>query len=295
VEGENWMRCNQVSILIERFGDYVPKGYPNDIQRISVYCDDSTSIYAALAKANAMAVNELNEHEEISVKSYTSTNAYSQYNYREMHGTEPKDKSNYDDLELELRYKSDELRTDRIWVHENIDDILKVIQTAENKKDMIFNLKEKFGLSDFQIRKLLSFRLDMLSKSDYSKDVEEQKKFEDRKNRHEGWSETRWTDYCRLQIREEEKKIQEYNACITIAENYQDMMSIISENPIFSDYAKILSEKYGFDRNQASLVKMMTVDDLLSADKYREKVEKCEAEIEQYRNWLNESKVGKNR
>lgn len=42
------MRCNQVSILIERFGEYVPKNYPNDIQRISVYCDDSTSINAAL-------------------------------------------------------------------------------------------------------------------------------------------------------------------------------------------------------------------------------------------------------
>lgn len=38
------MRCNQVSIFIERFGEYVPKGYPADIQRLSVYCDDSTSI-----------------------------------------------------------------------------------------------------------------------------------------------------------------------------------------------------------------------------------------------------------
>lgn len=287
------MRCNQVTIFIERFGEYVPKGYPNDIQRISVYCDDSTSVYAALAKANAMAVNELNEYEEIGAKSYTSTNAYSQYDYREMHGTEPKDKSKYDDdLELELRYKADELRADRIWIHENIDDILKVIQTAENKTDMIFNLKEKFGLSDLQIRKLLSFRLDMLSKSDYSKDVEEQKKFEDRKNRHEGWNENGWTDYCRTQIREEERKIREYNAYITIAENYKDMIDIISEVSDFSEYAKIFSEKYGLDRNQAKLVKLMTVEDLLSADKYREKVEKCEAEIEQYRNSINESKEG---
>jgi DNA gyrase/topoisomerase IV subunit A len=210
-----------------------------------------------------------------------------------MHGTEPKDKSKYDDdLELELRYKADELRADRIWIHENIDDILKVIQTAGNKTDMIFNLKEKFGLSDLQIRKLLSFRLDMLSKSDYSKDVEEQKKFEDRKNRHEGWNENGWTDYCRTQIREEERKIREYNAYITIAENYKDMIDIISEVSDFSEYAKIFSEKYGLDRNQAKLVKLMTVEDLLSADKYREKVEKCEAEIEQYRNSINESKEG---
>lgn len=285
------MRCNQVSIFIERFGEYVPKNYPNDIQRISVYCDDSTSIYAALAKANAMAVNELNEYEEIGVESYTSTNAFSQYNYKEMHGAEPKDKSNYDDdLELEFRYKSDELRADRIWVHDNIEDILKVILASDNKKTMLFDLKEKFGLNDLQIRKLLGFRLDMLSKSDYSKDVEEQKKFEERKTRHEGWSAGDWSDYCRLQIREIEKKIQEYKACITIAENYQDMMSIISENPNFSDYAKRLDEKYGLDRNQTALVKMMTVDDLLSVDKYREKAEKCAADIDRYKNWINDDK-----
>jgi hypothetical protein len=132
----------------------------------------------------------------------------------------------------------------------------------------------------------------MLSKSDYSKDVEEQKKFEDRKNRHEGWNENGWTDYCRTQIREEERKIREYNAYITIAENYKDMIDIISEVSDFSEYAKIFSEKYGLDRNQAKLVKLMTVEDLLSADKYREKVEKCEAEIEQYRNSINESKEG---
>lgn len=83
------MRCNQVSIFIERFGEYVPKGYPNDIQRISVYCDDSTSIYAALAKANAMAINELNEYESIGVRSYVSTNEYSKADYREMHGIDP--------------------------------------------------------------------------------------------------------------------------------------------------------------------------------------------------------------
>ena len=83
------MRCNQVSIVIERFGKYVPKDYPNEVQRISVYCDDSTSIYAALAKANAMAVNELNEYESIGVRSYVSTNEYSRADYKEMHGITP--------------------------------------------------------------------------------------------------------------------------------------------------------------------------------------------------------------
>lgn len=31
------MKCNQVSIGIERFGEYVPKNYPGNVQRISVY------------------------------------------------------------------------------------------------------------------------------------------------------------------------------------------------------------------------------------------------------------------
>ena len=172
------MRCNQVSIFIERFGEYVPKDYPSDVQRISVYCDDSKSIYAALAKANAMAVNELNEYEQIGVSSYASTNEYSRADYREMHGVEPKDRSNYDDdLELAFTYKTSDLRKDRIWIYENLDEILKIIRTSENKRDIKLQLKEKFGLSDFQIRKLLSVRLDMLSKDDYLNDIEEEKKY----------------------------------------------------------------------------------------------------------------------
>jgi DNA gyrase/topoisomerase IV subunit A len=92
-----------------------------------------------------------------------------------MHGVEPKEKSSYeDDLELEFTYKADELRRDRIWIHENLDEIIQLIRSTENKKDLKIKLKEIFGLSDFQIRKLLSVRLDMLSKEDYLADVEEE-------------------------------------------------------------------------------------------------------------------------
>lgn len=38
------MCCNQVSIFIEHFGEYVPKDYPRDVQCISVYVDDFKSI-----------------------------------------------------------------------------------------------------------------------------------------------------------------------------------------------------------------------------------------------------------
>ena len=75
------MRCNQVSIFIERFGKYVPEKYPADVQRIHVYCDDFSSIYAALSKAYAMAINELNEYEEIGVRTDVSTNEFSYTKY----------------------------------------------------------------------------------------------------------------------------------------------------------------------------------------------------------------------
>lgn len=283
------MRCNQVSIFIERFGKYVPKEYPSDVQRIRVYCDDSKSIYAALAKANAMAVNELNEYEPIGVRSYTSTNEYSRADYREMHGVEPKDRSNYDDdLELAFTYKADDLRKDRIWIYENLDEVLNLIRSSENKRDIKIQLKEKFGLSDFQIRKLLSVRLDMLSKNEYLDDIAEEKEYEAKKNGKPGCNPAQMMQYYKKQIREASKKIDEYRAYITFAENYQDMIEIIAQNPEFESYANIFRDKYGFDRGQTGLIKFMTVEDLLSVDKYRMEVEKLQEEIKRYTEWMAE-------
>lgn len=53
------MRKNQVTIKIQRFGDVVPKDYPNeDRQTISVYAD-SNNLYEALTAAYNAAVNEI--------------------------------------------------------------------------------------------------------------------------------------------------------------------------------------------------------------------------------------------
>lgn len=283
------MRCNQVSIFIERFGKYVPDDYPSDVQRISVYCDDPTSIYAALAKANAMAVNELNEYESIGARSYVSTNEYSKVDYREMHGVTPKDKSNYiDDLELQFTYKAGELRKDRIWVHENFDEIMQLIRLSENKKDLVIQLKEQFGLRDFQIKKLLSMRLDMFSKHDYLIDIEEQKEYESRKNDFKGWNPTQMVRYYEKEMKEAKKKIDEYKIYIMIAENYQDMIEILAQNPDFSNYADIMHGKYGFNRGQAGMVKFVTVENLVSKDKYLEKIQELENDIERYKESIKE-------
>lgn len=90
------MRCNQVSIFIERFGEYVPKNYPGDVQRINVYCDDFNSIYAALSKAYAMAINELNEYESIGVRTDVRTNEFAANDYREMKQKLGRDKNKYE-------------------------------------------------------------------------------------------------------------------------------------------------------------------------------------------------------
>lgn len=278
------MRCNQVSIFIERFGEHVPNDYPSDVQRISVYCDDSTSIYVALAKANAMAVNELNEYEFIGARSYVSTNEYSKVDYKEMHAITPKVKSNYeDDLELQFTYKAEELRKDRIWVYENFDEIMQLIRLSENKKDLVIQLKEQFGLQDFQIKKLLSMRLDMFSKHDYLIDIEEQKEYESQKSDCKGWSPTQMIRYYEKEMREAKKKINEYNTYIVIAENYQDMIEILAQNPDFTDYVDIMYEKYGFNLEQAKMVKFVTIENLVSKDKYLEEIQKLENDVERHK------------
>lgn len=173
------MRCNQVSIKIERFGKYVPKDYPADVQRISVYSDDFHSIYAALSKAYALAINELEEYEQIGVRTDVYTNEFSREDYREMHGALPKIKRKYeDDVNLQYRDTDFQLCEDRIWVYEHTEQILEVLKECEDNDSIKAVLKDKFQLSDYQIRKLSQMRLDMMTKQEYT---EAKKQLETRK------------------------------------------------------------------------------------------------------------------
>lgn len=58
------MRRNQVTINIERFGDQVPKNYPERTQRIEVYAD-SNNLYEALAAAFSGVLEEVRKYEDI--------------------------------------------------------------------------------------------------------------------------------------------------------------------------------------------------------------------------------------
>lgn len=162
------MRCNQVSIFIERFGEYVPKDYPADVQVISVYCDDFKSIYAALAKAYAMTVNELAQYENIGAAAEVHTNEFSRADYREMHNTIPISRTKYEeDLNLEYSSMRMQLYKDLVWVYEHSGELMDVIKQSKDESEMKAALRERFSLNEYQVKKISQIRLEMLTEKEY--------------------------------------------------------------------------------------------------------------------------------
>ncbi len=173
------MRCNQVTISIERFGEYVPEDYPADVQRISVYCDDFKSIYAALSKAYAMAVNELGEYETIGVCADVSTNEFAEENGRKWNRAIPLYRRKYEeDRAFEYCEKSLSLYRDYVWVYEHSNEILEALKECGDSGNFASILKDRFGLSNLQVRKLSQIRLDMLTKERYEETKAEIEKLE---------------------------------------------------------------------------------------------------------------------
>ncbi len=68
------MRKNQISLHITRFGEQVPKGYPEDRMDVHIYTD-SNNLYAALSEAYAKAVNVMEQWERVAACCEISTNA----------------------------------------------------------------------------------------------------------------------------------------------------------------------------------------------------------------------------
>ncbi|WP_251208615.1 DNA gyrase subunit A [Acetatifactor aquisgranensis] len=258
------MRCNQVRILIERFGKYVPEDYPGDVQRISVYVDDFKSIYAALSKAYALAVDELAEYEQIGVRADVSTNEYSKSDYREMHGKLPKGRLRYEDDDNWEYYDSRlELCQDYIWAFEHSAEILEVIKGSKDKRDMIVSLKEAFDLSDYQVKKLLQIRFDMLTEQEYKSYQEEAAKMKERRN---GIPDLPYDDesrerYARTQIGKLDRQIEEAKAHLLAAENYPEIIAIMENADGFHEYAETMREKFGFSQEQSRYFQHMSIQD----------------------------------
>ena len=255
------MRCNQVSIGIERFGEYVPKNYPGNVQRISVYVDDFTSIYAALSKAYALAINELAEYDHIGARTDVYTNEYAGANSKKMHGTIPKERRAYEeDVNFEYEDTHYELCKDYIWLYEHSTEIIDAIKNSRNPGEMTIELKEKYGLSDYQIKKLSQIRLDMLTTEKYEECQRKIEEFDDIKEQIANGrmrNESGYKNYVRRQLRKYQERKSELEAYITAAENVAEIAKLMEENEDFIKLASVMQVRFGFSLNQTRYLRYM--------------------------------------
>lgn len=295
------MRCNQVSINIERFGKYVPKDYPASVQKIHVYCDDSQSVFAALSKAYAMAVNELNQYENIGVRADVSTNEFSYVDYRKMHGTIPKARrSYYEDLDLEYTDTRLSLLKDYAWVYEHSGEIVEVIK-GSGKEDVVPALRERFALDEVQVRKLMQIRMDMLDRDRYEEICREIKTMEEeRKGNREKVpaerSREEWAEhmcfYYRDKIRECEREMDVIKAYFTAADHYDDIIRILQDSEDEHGYTDYMKNTYGLSAEQARAIRYAPAENYSRQGRSRqeEKLRRLEEELKNYRKWMEEEK-----
>lgn len=275
------MRCNQVSISIERFGKYVPENYPADVQKIHVYCDDFNSVYAALSKAYALAINELAEYESIGCRTDVYTNEFSRADYREMNGILPLVKRKYED-DINLQYYDTDLQLckDRIWVYENADAILEVLRECDDADSVVPKLKERFNLDDYQIRKLSQMRMDMLTKEEYL-DAKEKVKMKEasltREEQHELYNATK-----RRKLQQEISKLKAY---FVVADHYEEIMKMVTEMDFSEDFEKEMQKRFGFDGTQTNIFKYFSLNEFsLKERKNREEqLERLEEMLDWYK------------
>lgn len=271
------MRCNQVSINIERFGKYVPENYPADVQRIYVYCDDFQSIYAALSKAYALAINELAEYEQIGVRTDVYTNEFSREDYRAMHGALLETKRKYeDDVNFQYRDADLQLCEDRIWVYENAEKILEVLKECEDNDSIEAALKDSFQLNDYQIRKLSQMRLDMLTKQEY---VEAKRKQEIRKT--EKPNKIQEIQYRQEKLRKLKIEIEKLKAYFVFVEHYKEIVGLAIEIDSSVELERRLQEKLGVSREYVQMFRYFNLNEFSKEEqqKKREKMKHLEREL----------------
>ena len=274
------MRTNQCSIFIERFGKSVPESYPGEVQRISVYVDDFNSIYAALSKAYAMAINELAEYETIGCRADVRTNEFSYSDYKVMHGTIKKGRK-YEDDTASKYYDTDyELCKDYIWLYEHSTEVVELIKTAEKRDDMIIALKEKYNLSDYQIRKLSQIRMEMMTKEEYTRCLNKieqievwREKKKNNKNNTFNTSDEGYQRDVRRRLAKARSTKEELDASFVIVDNYSDMIQIMENASDFHTFAENMNEKYGLSFKQCKYFQYMSINDFTRTAKEKKKVE----------------------
>ena len=273
-EEVNNMRCNQVTIDIERFGEYVPSNYPSNVQKIRVYVDDFNSIYAALSKAYALAINELSEYEKIGARSDVYTNEFSKGSHQKMHGTIIESKNKYEqDENIHYIDTNIELCKDRIWIYENAESILTTLRECEGTKDFVTVLKDKFDLTDYQIRKISQIRFDMMTKYEYEQTKQKLEELELKINK-KGFNQL----YFNNKKRQIKQQIEELEAYFIMLDNYSEISKLILDSESDDELLDALKEKYGISKRHAQNFKYFTLNDFI-----KEKQEKNKDKLEHLR------------
>lgn len=265
------MRCNQVTISIERFGEYVPENYPESVQRINVYCDDFNSIYAALSKAYAMAINTLSEYESVGCRTDVSTNEFLTDTEKNMYFNPVLARRYEEDMNLEYTDSATELCKDYMWIYENVDKILAVLRTCEEPEEFSVKLKEEFGLTDYQIKKLSQVRLDMLTENVYQK-----KKLENERrstNSPEASDEAKMR-YRKAKIREVEAGLEKLDAYFVMADNCESILKAIMEMTKPGQFEKEMEKTYGINRRFAKVFKHFSLNDFTPEEREKKEREK---------------------
>ena len=250
------MRKNQITIRIERFGEAVPESYPKDSQRIEVYCDDHNSIYAALSKAYALAINELAEHEPICVRTDVYTNEFSG-SKGDLEAALPKTFNKYElDPKIQYTDTNQKLREDQLWVWEHMSELLEIIQQCEDKDQLSVALKEKYALTDYQIKKILQTRLDMLTLGDYSDNME-RLKIEERDLLE---NPEKQAAYRKIKSRKLIREIDTIKAYFEFVEHIEEITSIVSKADSTYDIHEAL-QNLGISRHNAFLISNYNLSD----------------------------------
>lgn len=265
------MRCNQVTINIERFGEYVPENYPERVQRINVYCDDFNSIYAALSKAYAMAINTLSEYESVGCRTDVSTNEFSTDAEKKMSFNPVLARRYEEDINLEYTDSATELCNDYMWIYENIDKILSVLRTCEEHEEFSVKLKEEFGLTDYQIKKLSQVRLDMLTENVYQKKKLEN---EGRSTNSPEASEEAKIRYRKAKRREAEIGLEKLDAYFVMADNCESILKAMMEMNGPGQFEYEMEKTYGIDRRIAKVLKHYSLNDFMPQEREKKEQER---------------------
>lgn len=274
------MRCNQVSINIERFGKFVPENYPADVQRIHVYCDDFHSIYAALSKAYAMTINELAQYENIGARTDVYTNEFARADDREMYSALPDKRPSFeDDVNLQYYDTRMQLYNDLIWVYEHSGKIIDTIKESENEDDMKAALKERFGLNDYQVRKLSQIRFEMLTEQEYQFAKNEAEKIKASQNRQEEHS-----LYVKIQRKETSQQIRRLEVYFIAADHYEEILRFVSEMGDAEEFRRIMKEKFGFSFAESRMIRYLSINDFSKKEqeRRRQQLERLRKDLEEY-------------